>query len=340
MLDVPDLSKWYSSVFPLPHELPAMTDASNTGSLRSSFWKRIGSLVALLLIVSLGACQSGDNGEEDADAPRVVEVTAADYAFGAPDSIPSGWTTFRFVNRGEELHVFDLQRLPNGKTYQDLQREYLRPADSILQARYEGELEQTESIRKLKELEPQWMGDMEGGKGVGVTSPGYTAETTVRLDPGIYYMKCFTFTPDTEVHWTLGMRRPLVVTQADSKRSPPTADVRVDAANYTIEMKETVEEGRKTFALHFGDRPEARETPLQDLHLVRLEGQTTVEEVAEWVATMPPYQTPAPAPLLGGAHAAPPGQTAYVTADLKPGTYAWISTATPEKGMQKTFTVE
>lgn len=296
--------------------------------------------LAVLLALGLAAYQPSVAAEKDSNGPRVVEVTAVDYAFAAPGSIPSGWTTFRFANQGDELHVFDLLRLPNGKTYRDLQREYLRPGDSILQARYEGNLEQSETIQKLEQLEPQWMEAMGVGNGVGLTSPGHTAETTVQLEPGIYYMKCFTFTSDAKIHWSLGMRRSLVVTESVSERSPPNADVHVDVSNYTIEMKEDVEEGHKTFALRFGDRSAVGEPPYQDLHLVRLEGQTTVKEVAEWVATMPPFQTPAPAPFLGGAHAAPPGQTAYVTADLKPGRYAWISAATPEKGMQKTFTVE
>jgi hypothetical protein len=35
-----------------------------------------------------------------------------------------------------------------------------------------------------------------------------------------------------------------------------------------------------------------------------------------------------------------PGGTAYLTVDLSPGRYAWVSHASKEKGMMKTFTVE
>jgi hypothetical protein len=34
------------------------------------------------------------------------------------------------------------------------------------------------------------------------------------------------------------------------------------------------------------------------------------------------------------------GRRAYLTVDLSPGRYAWVSDASQEKGMMKTFTVE
>src|SRR5256884_1184321 len=36
--------------------------------------------------------------------PSLVTITATDYAFGVPDTIPAGLTTFRLVNQGKELH--------------------------------------------------------------------------------------------------------------------------------------------------------------------------------------------------------------------------------------------
>jgi hypothetical protein len=59
----------------------------------------------------------------------VVEITAVDYAFQSPDSIPSGWVTLRMANRGEEHHHFHLYRLPDDRTYGDYREGFLAPAD-------------------------------------------------------------------------------------------------------------------------------------------------------------------------------------------------------------------
>ena len=56
-----------------------------------------------------------------AAGPNVVTITATDYAFGVPDTIPAGLTTFRLVNQGKELHHASLVRLGDGKTIADFQ---------------------------------------------------------------------------------------------------------------------------------------------------------------------------------------------------------------------------
>lgn len=303
--------------------------------------RRVLGLTALALLVPLaGLAGQGDRS----DAPLVVDVTAVDYAFVAPDTIPSGWVTFRFENRGEELHVFDLLGLPEGRRYEDLRREYLLPADTVFPAYQKGEIDVQGLLARLDRIEPGWMAEMTVGQGVGLTSPGRVARTTVKLEPGRYYMKCFVTTdrPDRlerpMIHWALGMRRPVVVKESAGERRPPEADISVTADHYAIRMADTVGAGRRTFAIRFGERSASGEAPYQDLHLVRLTDGTTAEELTEWTAGG--FGAPAPDEFLGGAHAAPAGRTAYVTAELEPGRYVWISAATSEKGMMKTFTVE
>src|SRR2546429_1054852 len=53
--------------------------------------------------------------------PNVVTITATDFAFSMPDTIPAGLTTFRLVNQGEELHHASLVRLGAGKSAADFQ---------------------------------------------------------------------------------------------------------------------------------------------------------------------------------------------------------------------------
>src|SRR2546430_11034237 len=51
-----------------------------------------------------------------AAGPSLITLTATDYAFGVPDTLPAGLTTFRLVNQGKELHHANLVRLGEGKT--------------------------------------------------------------------------------------------------------------------------------------------------------------------------------------------------------------------------------
>jgi len=71
--------------------------------------RRLLPLLGIVLAASLSACQP-------ADRAHVVEVTARDFAFDAPDQIPSGWTTFRMTNAGEQEHFLYIYRLPENKT--------------------------------------------------------------------------------------------------------------------------------------------------------------------------------------------------------------------------------
>src|SRR5690348_7104690 len=53
--------------------------------------------------------------------PNVITITTTEYAFGMPDTVPAGLTTFRLVNQGKELHHASLVRLSGGKTAADFQ---------------------------------------------------------------------------------------------------------------------------------------------------------------------------------------------------------------------------
>src|SRR5439155_21864912 len=74
-----------------------------------------------LLVASFAACAACARPAPQAAGPNVVTITATDYAFGAPDTIPAGLTTLRLVNQGKELHHASLVRLGDGKTIADFQ---------------------------------------------------------------------------------------------------------------------------------------------------------------------------------------------------------------------------
>lgn len=298
--------------------------------------------LALCLALALIACQEADpesDGESGTDptAPRVVEMTASDYALQMPDSISAGWTTFRMKNRGEEHHLFTFLELPGGVSYEDFRRDVVVPYDSIWAQVVDGQINGEEAREKLRPLLPDWYpSDLVQPGGVSLTAPGRTAETTMRMEPGTYVLECYAKTVERQYHALLGMVRPLTVYKSSSETGPPEADQALTVSNLDIEGVKSVPAGERTFAIRFEKDPE--DLPYQHLHLARLGEETTSDEVAQWMKVDPIM--PAPTEFLGGAQHMPVGNTAYVNADLEPGRHAWFLGVPPEHGDVESFTVE
>ena len=73
---------------------------------------------SLLSFGVLVACASAAGAQA-----RTVTITASDFRFDAPDSIPAGLTTFNLVGVGPELHHMQILRLEQGKTAKACLRE-------------------------------------------------------------------------------------------------------------------------------------------------------------------------------------------------------------------------
>src|SRR5688572_27392355 len=79
----------------------------------------------LFLLAALAACTKPDSAPPDttAAAPAtapVVQITAKDFAFVAPDTIDAGMTTLEMLNEGPGIHHVFLVKLAEGKSVQDL----------------------------------------------------------------------------------------------------------------------------------------------------------------------------------------------------------------------------
>ena len=129
-----------------------------------------------VLLVGMVACQPAAEPESNTGAPPVLEMTALDYSFAAPDTIRSGWTTLAMTNKGEEHHLFVLLSLPTGKTIGDLQAAVYAPFDTLRSQLHEGAIDSTTYRKRLERLGrsiPEWYTDntdLMGG--VGLTAPG------------------------------------------------------------------------------------------------------------------------------------------------------------------------
>lgn len=274
-----------------------------------------------------------------APAPHVVEVTAEDYAFSAPAAIPSGWTTIRFANAGEEPHMVLVSRLPEGKTVDDYEAEMSVPFSEAWYSVRDGRATADEALATLFGALPEWFPLVQFVGGPGLVAPGRASEVTMNLAPGDYVLECYVKTEAGEIHYMDGMVRPITVLDTPSGALPPAADVRITLSNAGMAVDGDLTRGRRTIAVHAAQNPEVGFG--HSLHLARLEPGTDVAEVVRWMNwfELDGLRHPAPARFVGGVHPMPTGHTAYFTADLEPGRYLAVSEATGAQGVLREFTV-
>src|SRR2546430_14263973 len=111
----------------------------------------------------------------------VVTITATDYAFSGPDTIPAGLATLRLVNAGKEPHQAGLVRVDSGKSSAAV-----------------------EAAMKASGPPPAWVAFVGGPD---VVLPGDTANSTQPLTAGRYFLVCFFPSPDGKLHLEKGMFR-------------------------------------------------------------------------------------------------------------------------------------
>jgi hypothetical protein len=220
-------------------------------------------------------------------APNVVTITATNYKFDAPDSIPAGLTTIRLVDDAG-LHHAELLRLGDGKTVADLEKALKQPGP------------------------PQPWIIPAGGPNPPHPNGG-VAEVTQTLVPGNYAIICFVPDADGKPHFVKGMVRPLTVTASTATSAPePTADVTVTMSDYSYKFSTPLTAGKHVI------RIDNAGPQFHELFLARLAPGKTAGDLATWVDKQ---VGPPPAEPLGGVAALPAGGHAYIPVDLTPGQY-------------------
>lgn len=257
--------------------------------------------------------EPGNSHDSMEAGQHVVEYAALDFMFSGPAEIPSGWTTFRMPNRGEEHHVMILIQLPEGVSY----------------AEYNEATVQRASTGST----PDWWGDNVIMGGPAALAPGLTGETTVKLDPGEYAMVCPVPTADGTQHSALGMMRSLTVTEEASGAPEPEADITMTLRSLEFEMDGDISPGRHTIRVVFEHQPEGKP---HDVHVARLGPNQTLEDFATSMETLDLTDVY----FIGGAEDMPEGYIAYFTADFEPGRYAFWCHYHSEDGMVQEFRVE
>lgn len=274
----------------------------------------------IVFVVGLSACSTKDNSPSQnlAAAPNVVALTATEYAFEAPDTIPAGWTTFRLANRGQEVHYGHMVRLEPGKTVRELVDAY------------------AEAIR-TSGPRPKWVTRFGGPGGA---FPGDSSSVTQYLEPGSYVWICPVEDNDGTPHFSKGEFKLFVVRAADGvvadRAAGPKASLVVRLMDFSFALDSLVPAGRHTIRVeNAGAEP-------HDLVMMKLAPGKTVADI---VTALNPErarradQVGEPAPPLeslgtgaGGIAAIAPGMESFFEANLSPGEYVLVCMATAPDG--------
>lgn len=268
------------------------------------------------------------------DQSGMLEIVATDFAFEAPDAIPSGWHTIKFTNTGSEPHMLLFHRLPEGITFQDFAIDVWRPLDEVWQETKEQEKEFMQlggiGLPSWFNAAEQWMG------GGGILSGGHSTVLTLYLEPGIYTMECYVKTEDGEFHAMEGMLRELIVTNQRSEKIPPEADIKITLTNTSMSMEGDIKAGHNLFEVHLAEGSN------HNVHVARLDMDTDINEVLDWMdwSKLEGLWPAEPAEFVGGLNILPKGGTGYFTLDLEPGRYLFLSEMTAGNGVMKEVFVE
>jgi len=298
-------------------------------------------------LILLQDCKTDKNQEKikeiEVKKESVIEVITEAMDFQLPDTISSGWNTFKYFNNSEEPHFFILEKMPDSIRIENYKKELIPPFIAAFNYFIEGNNE-----AGMKEFEniPEWFSKVSLGGGVGLTSAHSTSQSTIYLNPGIYVMECYVRMPNGMAHAFMGMIKELVVIEEKTNQEAPIADYNISLSSAEgITFLDSLKVGDYTFAVNFKDQKQYETMLGHDINLVKLENVSLLDTLSTWInaADLKAFRSPAPKGLtfLGGVEDLPQGNTGYFNVSLDEGYYVLISEIPDalKRKMYKTFSV-
>lgn len=255
---------------------------------------------------------------------RPVTVLGTEYGFEVDGQAVPGIQTITFKNVGKEYHELQLVSLDRGYTVEAARVLLTTPGAAI----------------------PDWV---KFNGGIWAIPAGAEASMTVRLDRGAYALLCFLEDegrPWTQTtwragdgsrgapHYARGMVNGFQVKGAEVKDAAPVANLLIEASDYAFQAPSEVRAGKTVVSLknngkepHFAGLVRVPDGMPYESFTSTLLVPTPVAPAGSIVPTS--SRTSSVAELVasgvsGGVGAISAGQQAWVTADLKPGTYVVV----------------
>jgi hypothetical protein len=306
-------------------------------------------ILALILIVAF-ACKSDKKEKEQfeyeksvIEKPDYIEVVTNVMDFQMVDTIPSGWNTFKYINKSTEPHFILFDDYPDGKTLDTIKARVMPPFDKGMALIMDDNMEG--AMAAFAEL-PKWFPEVKFIGGTGLISPNMTATSTVKLEPGYHIMECYVKMADGMFHASMGMAKEFWVSTEDSGKEPPKANINITISSEEgILYDQPITKGKQVFSVLYKDQMVHEHFLGHDVNLVKLDDNADLEQLEAWINWANPTGLMTPIPegvtFLGGANNGLPGSMHYFEADLKPGNYAIISEVpnASKKGMLKKFSI-
>lgn len=304
-------------------------------------------LILLIIPFFLSKCSPGKKADlaEEAETAdeHVIEIVTEDMEFIMPDTLRSGWQTFRYLNKSAHTHFFLLDKYPVGKTIEDAEREVVPVFQKGMDLITEGKPD--EGYAEFQKL-PEWFYQVVFSGGSGLISPFSSCETTLKIEPGLYIVECYVKMTNGMFHTSMGMAKQIIVEDDSTENLPPIADINITISSEGgILYDKAVTKGNITFSVYFKDQIVHENFVGHDINLVRFRDYSDLEVLEKWLNWADPTGLITPAPegltFMGGVNDMPAGNTAFFTVILEPGNYALVSEvpAAMTKNMLKTFTI-
>jgi uncharacterized cupredoxin-like copper-binding protein len=298
-------------------------------------------MLAGAVLLAQGCARHGAGGDEKASRSLatqvatgsgngVVEIRAAGRTFQGPTRIPSGWTTFRFVNASSMIHFALVDVPPPGVTIDAFSRDVGLNFQAAMDAMNAGD---DAAVQAAFARFPAWIADLAHNGGPGLLSPGRTGQTTVYMKPGHYFLECYVKS-DGVFHSTspgdgkIGMMLDLTVTPGEAQATEPTANVTLAVTNAGFSIVDgQFHPGTNTIRVNFIEQQALPSFVGNDVHLMKVDDADSIRRADAWLdwRAKDGLEDPSPVTFLGGVNDMPAGEHGYFTVDLQPGDYAFIS---------------
>jgi hypothetical protein len=293
-------------------------------------------------------CKNEAKSEAESDpivenTSKVIDIVTLSMEFQMPDTIPSGWNTFKYNNKANETHFFRFVKLPEGITVEN----FINEADPVFEEGMDlinaGKTE--EGFAAFGKM-PEWFSNAIPSGGSGLIAPKSSAISTLYLEPGLHSVECYVKMPNGKFHSTMGMVKEVYVSDAKSDTEPPKATNTIDIKEDGFHISGDLKKGEHIFQVNVINQKLHENFATSDVHLVRLEDIADINILEAWMVWYDPkgFITPVPngVKFLGGYNDDNEGSTGYFQVELKPGKYAFIAEVpnARDKGLLKEFEVK
>ena len=294
--------------------------------------KTSGRIIGLFLIFSLVLINCKPKAEQkepidEVKSDAVVHVVSEGMDIQMPDTLTAGWHTFKFHNKSPDEHFILFDKYPEGKNIHDSEKEVAPAFQKGMDLIMQGDMDA--AMAAFGEL-PAWFSEIVFTGGTGLISPGLTAETTMKLEPGTYAVECYVKMPNGMFHTSMGMIVPLIVTEEVSDGTEPEANVTINVSGETgFTVTGSFVKGEQIAKVYFEDQKAHENFVGHDVNLVKVEDGVDITILETWINWSIPDGLVSPGPegftFLGGVNDMPAGSTGYFKVNLEPGNYVLIA---------------